>query len=839
MGWRSTKASMDAGTYEPNVDTGGSFAQGFASSFVPMLNNAVSSYADEQKEKRMLELKESLLRQRPRAASTSTASRTAAADAQEIYALAADLGVSPGRAAGLYYSHDKDSSQARDTYNEEARQGLYVGEVTPFSPVQDDVLPDPVEDTSQTDDLSATEPDPTVGEEVEVAAAPEAASVDGVDTAPSTLAGFAAEPEEKLAFEPFQVSSLGSVADDLSLLSTQEGEEGEEGAAVARVAANIEADLEVAEATGQTATVTYQDLQQSGATGQETRNILKAGTRLPQVYAVPDPAKITTLPEANAAMTVLDGRSNAIGGTDDFDEDVRPMLESLIRSLTELPDLGAMLQNNERDKLQEFYESGYQQFQNTADPAQLEMHRKRAGELLQQSNSMPAIPETVNELHAMQNRLGSGEFTGVPTEWMEALNTATRTAELRERYGVRLTPEHLFDPDRSLAELQGLQSAVSSVLGADSLVLSDITAAISTKTGNPTLVSIADITGDNYLAAAEDARMKGRPDYAEQIVNLGVRIAEAARANDPTYLAAASELSAVVTKFQSVSDEVNQQARSYIGAVESAYSLSRILEQNPDVLRVAGGALPATISGVVGEISALTILLGSSDATMDGDAALRSVEAYESRVNKAFGEGTLDEAARAYAMFQAQETRLAFQVARMQQGTGGVISNNDFDSALISIRASRNPNTWADSIRGLIIRDEVNVTSAIRDFSNLDNVEIAVEMQKRLGLGDIVSVATLEQRVMDAGLTEEYQWLKSGDPLIPTEAMQGTTPRIPKGASAFEALTNNRDAVDALVSNVGKLSGTEMLDTYLNVEAKRLNLTVDQLKELVAQEQAQ
>jgi hypothetical protein len=711
-----------------------------------MFSEATSSYLKEKQEERMLELKESLLRQRPRASGTAATDRADAKALREITALANQLGITPADAAVMYNAADGDASMAADRYNSDARSGVLVGEILPPSPTQDEVLPDPLSPDA-TDDLSQTDETPNIGY---------------MDM--SDALGIAPETPK---FKSFEVASLGTITQDLALLT--EG-------AVDDAAAAIDEGIEVADASGQVPEVTYDAIQETGATAQETRSILKAGTRLSQVYAIPEPSAITSVQEAQAAMDVLNARLKAIGGVDTYDRDMRPILEARIRSLTELPDLGAMLQNNERDKLQEFYEDGYRQFENVTDPAQLQAHRERAGMLLSQANSMPEIPQTLPELRALQTRMKTGEFTGVPTEWKSALNTATRTAELQERYGERLTPEWLFDPSREVSELRGLQSAVSSVLGADSLVLADIRGAITTKTGNPDLVEIVDITKDNYIQAAEDALGKGRPDYATRVMQLGARLVEADSEGDAEAVAAMAELGKVTVRFQDEDVKVGEQARGYLGAVDAAYSLSRILEENPDILRVAGGALPATIKGVVGEVSALKTLLSSDDAKIDGEAALRSVDAYERRINTAFGEGKLDEAARAYAMFQAQETRLAFQIARMQQGPAGVISNQDFDSALKSIRSSRDPNTWADSIRGLIIRDEVGVQSAIRDFNNLSNVRLAVQMQEKLGLNDIVSVAPLEQRVQDAGLTEAYQWMTSGNPLIPAAGSTSEAP---------------------------------------------------------------
>ena len=88
MGWRAAKASGNASM---PVDEGGSFAQGFASTFVPMFSEATSSFLKAKQDERMLELKESLLRQRPRSSGTAATDRADAKELREIAALATQL----------------------------------------------------------------------------------------------------------------------------------------------------------------------------------------------------------------------------------------------------------------------------------------------------------------------------------------------------------------------------------------------------------------------------------------------------------------------------------------------------------------------------------------------------------------------------------------------------------------------------------------------------------------------------------------------------------------------------------------------------------------------------
>jgi hypothetical protein len=87
----------------------------------------------------------------------------------------------------------------------------------------------------------------------------------------------------------------------------------------------------------------------------------------------------------------------------------------------------------------------------------------------------------------------------------------------------------------------------------------------------------------------------------------------------------------------------------------------------------------------------------------------------------------------------------------------------------------------------------------------------------------------------DAELTDTYQFFSNP---LPNGSTQDAPEGVEESADSFEALINNSEALNALVFNVGRLTGTESLDGYLAYEAKKLNVTVEQLKNLVAQEQA-
>ena len=543
-----------------------------------------------------------------------------------------------------------------------------------------------------------------------------------------------------------------------------------------------------------------------------------------------------------------------------------------------------MLQNNERDKLQEFYENGYQQFQNTADPAQLEMHRQRAGELLQQSNSMPAIPETVNDLRAMQNRLGSGEFTGVPTEWMEALNTATRTAELRERFGDRLTIDYIMDDSRTPRELNVIKQAATNALGEDHPIVAEINIALGTPVpeATPTIagttaanwisnaaaadalnepelaekirglgaayqaakdadINIASVTEANWMSLQAAAIAAGEPQKAEIIGRLGsvydqraasgnlpklsdvrkenwpslrgaaLAAGETALADSITLLgteyeaAAASgdtsrvdqlaEVSSVLARANTQISDTNAQAEAYLGAADSAYRLNTILQENRNINYFFGGKIPAAIMGAVGEVSAIRSLVNGNDVTIND--ALTSVDNFEAKFEADYLSGNISDDARAYAMYKAQETRLAFQLARLQQGPAGVISNQDFESALKQVSASANADTFEASIRGLIGAEEVKVRTSVDTLLRNPQIQIAQELQKGLDI-DFTSGAlrTIEQRASDTGAQQAMSWLKGGTATAPATAPEAATA---DGMTQQTAITvNSPDEANAL-----------------------------------------
>lgn len=198
MGWRSTGASFKAGTYDGplNKPTGG-FAEGFASTFVPGINAAVSTYAqrkrDEreaerqdardilafEREKELIMLRETLATNRAAATKSSSADKDSTALIREAQAIAGEFDITLEEAASYLISNDGDGSQTRTSLEKmiEGNIPLSRGSVAaPVAPVAPSAAPSPAAPVydlgtpvtddevsslnlpSGTDDLEQTEP---------------------------------------------------------------------------------------------------------------------------------------------------------------------------------------------------------------------------------------------------------------------------------------------------------------------------------------------------------------------------------------------------------------------------------------------------------------------------------------------------------------------------------------------------------------------------------------------------------------------------------------------------------------------------------------------------------
>jgi hypothetical protein len=583
--------------------------------------------------------------------------------------------------------------------------------------------------------------------------------------------------------------------------------------------------------------------------------------------------EITTLEEANAAIDVLNARSAFIGKAegqdfaDQYEADVRPMLEARIRSLTQLPDLGKMLEENSVDTLREFYENGYMAYEGRVDPTQLNAHRERAGVLLNSSSAYPPIPGDLPSLIELRNRVTSGDLKDAPTEWLETLNKNIFREEGVQRFGNRLTPDYIMSDDRTPRELNALREAAVFYLGGRDPIIKEIDIALGSpvpeampdmlevtdknyptyaaqarRLGEDELADAIDKVGEVYVALADKgidttaitasnwpsyklaAEQAGDTELANQYAELGAtydsraaqgnlpKIADvrannweslkagALAAGDPFlavqieslglgYVAAEDDValgdqidavSSIMAKAQTNIRDTNAAVDAYIDVASSGYSLVQILREEQDTNRLFGGQLANLATRLSGEVGSFKRLVSAAvgddpEAGVTYEQGMSDLEAAERR---ALNTENLTEQGRAYVVFKAQEARLAFKIARLQQGPQGVISNQDYDAALGQISGSPDPETFAASLRGLIEPGRNNAERLLTTLRSDPQIELAILRQKGMPI-DVTAGAlrTIDERVAGKPEQEALAWINGSEAATVTPE-----PTIPQAA---------------------------------------------------------
>ena len=219
--------------------------------------------------------------------------------------------------------------------------------------------------------------------------------------------------------------------------------------------------------------------------------------------------------------------------------------------------------------------------------------------------------------------------------------------------------------------------------------------------------------------------------------------------------------------------------RGYIAAADAAFKMTEILARNESILTFTGGVIPATISRIESELEGINSLFGEEgqERNLDPEQVFARFEYLEREANDLFNNGQIDQAARDRAIYQAQEKRLAYIVARSQQGPAGVISNQDYNSALESVRASVNAGTFEESLRKLILADETAVRIGLDQAASDDFVRAAQTILDQQGV-DFPLVQDLFRTIPENferyGVGDAYQWLQGEINLA-----QGQTANLP------------------------------------------------------------
>ena len=530
MGWRSTGAAFRAGNYSgPLTSDEGGFASGFAKTFTAGISKASDIIAgemqaerDQEREKDLIRLRETLAAQRAAATSSKSTEEETAKQLSEARAFAAANNVTLDEAFTILGANDWNSRLAGDALSKDRKSGNRVDTSTfQFN-------------GTSTGDTSAVTPAP--------AATPAATPAVGTASLTDNLL----ETEETAgpvlsdtqpAPETVQVANRGDTMTDvpISLITSSEA-----GTTLTERADEAVAELAANPPPPGTEPVTYEDRVAAGETPVAAATVIGAGIiRVPEMFALPDLTTITTLEQALAIRDVLEARRGFLqGATDDFYRNYAPVLEQRINSLGEggLPDLGQISQENRRDELVEYVNGGWQRFQGIVDEETLMAHVRRAEELEGSGVSMPTIPSGLEDLRSMNARVQAGEFgtpTYVPREWRETLNSRLAEAELYSRFGSRLTPDYILDDERTVRELTGLLESTEGSLPPDHPVVRDLKIALRLRDEMPDDTPIPESLREAEVALARAIAADADPDkIARLTVDRDAALA-ATRANNP------------------------------------------------------------------------------------------------------------------------------------------------------------------------------------------------------------------------------------------------------------------------------------------------------------------
>ena len=782
MGWRSTGAAFRAGNYSgPLTSDQGGFASGFAATFNAGISKAadiiVQDMAADKEQERELELvrlRETLAAQRSAATRSRSTNNTTVQQLEEANAFAEEYDVSVEEAIRMLAASDWDSSQAGTALTNErasgtgAVTGLVLDEpatteepATPAVEETSSVVPSvsvpSVEETAQADDLLATEPVPAQEEE-----------------------GFV------------QIASRGDTVTDIPipLITSTDTEQ-----PLIERAAEVVDEVVSSDTPVGSQPITYEDRVAAGETpAAAAATVVRGAERVPELFALPSLTDITTLESALAVRDVLEGRRQYLGGIDDYYRTYMPILEQRIQSLGEggLPDLGELLQENKRDELVEYINGGWERFRGIVDEETLLAHVRRAEELEGSAMSMPSIPTGLDDLRAMNSRVQAGEFgnpTYVPREWRETLNSALAEAEFNDRYGSRLTPDYIFDDARTERELTGLLRSAEGSLRSDHPVVRDLQTALGIRNEMPdevALPNLADVRANNFQALAAEATQRGNPNLAAEIMRVGEEMAntdpDGMQAKADAIEAASSTLARINTRI----GEAQESQSNFINAADSAYNMVSILAREPQILTFFGGTVPSFLSSVDNEVQSFTQVMGELGQREGSVAEAEArVSEFERQIADELAGGRINERAAAYAMYQAQEIRLAYMIVRSQQPTGP-ISNTDFQSAIQQVRTSSRGSTVEDSLRQIIERDRINVLSRQDALANDPQVIASNRILADANITDLDltgGVLRPIQEIADVrGAGDALRWLSGETNLVPREDTPEIPASIPQGA---------------------------------------------------------
>lgn len=783
MSWRTAKAQMASGTYDvPGDQAGAGFAQGFASAFVPAINDAIDGYVNEKREMRLTEHAEALARQRAAIGAARSASSDAdkalkerLANLETAKSLAATLGLAAtdDNLMAIYnevVANDGDGSQTLNALREQQDTGVLVLEPN-SAPAPSETIVDQAAETVQ-EDLSAADP-----------ATPTTPNQDATEVEMSALTGVGqatgfASPQP--AEEGVRVASLtDEVLIEMALSQDKPvQDQGEEAAVRVADASGI---------VGGAESVTFTDAARAGATVPQTASILRFNT------AVTPFSQLSNETEIQANLLALEGR------TDSFATTYRANAMELLGRITKLPDIATM----DRAQREAYINGGYEQYADYVPEENLAAHVEQARKFQQSGQSMPPIPPTLEEKEALSQSIQSGVFgpiENIPASYLANLNSYIvkdrAEAQLSEQFGDVLSVPNLIGSE--LSDLTTLKQVLSNAGLTNSTLegiirsreeeernseyktyatgvttsqeaISQLSIAMNSGASAQTITALEDLR-DSLTAneAVRSASENGQQTEAvlsrvvidgKSTVREVIRFPNGTGPNGQDYIIPGMEDAATPTVYpmseQATSAFLDLRKENSI-LIKDAYAANEGLAQglrnasnvldiattNPLVLTSGADAAQVVTRGVRGAGSlfdvAQSLLAGKSgDYTVtieQMEAALNGtgLSLTDDFVNGLVTSDVQDLASQT-TLFEAQVLLLAFRMGSLEGQSGAAMSNKDFDRLMSIVDTSNGSiETFTSKLHEYMNEkivgydDKVfNVNSQLNDFKNTFGYEVA------------------------------------------------------------------------------------------------------------------
>lgn len=356
--------------------------------------------------------------------------------------------------------------------------------------------------------------------------------------------------------------------------------------------------------------------------------------------------------------------------------------------------------------------------------------------------------------------------------------------------------------------------------------------------GNSKVPDLKDVRASNYQALAAEAEFQGDPDRATQITKLGTQMANATPEEQARMASTLNDVGQTLARVNaSVIAPAQNTIDSFIGATDSAHRMMSIAAEYPDILTTVGGTVPALFSRIENEFNAFQNLMGGI-ATGGGSIqdSVASVDEFERTVAENLSNKTIDAQTAAYAMYNAQEIRLAFMLVRSQQGSG-VISDADFRNALAQVRSSSRAETAEESLRSLLNADLVNVRSAQATLENDPQIRIA-KMQLEAGGPQLENLdlfngitRPIDELAESRGAGEAFRWV-SGEITLNTQPT--SSPDEQQNATLSLSYNRNKATYDEAISALRQIDNPAERQQLIEMLAETLQVAPSEAERVIS-----